>query len=200
MDLDEMFGEGWCVTLAAHPLAETLRLMGVAAPVPGLGSVSEAADVLRGPQGEGALVLGRELPGGWTLAVEFESGIGFDDEVLRALAVGGRTAFSAYRDPDTKTATIAHGGVILGRLELSGGYFDHFDGPSGGVDTTHPVIGSLTAVGFDASGACEPSGEAADTDEPEGGLVLAVRVLAGLTLTAADFEGPWAGGVSEVAS
>ncbi|MGD6756041.1 hypothetical protein [Streptomyces sp. BH105] len=59
---------------------------------------------------------------------------------------------------------------------------------------------AIAAVGFDASGACEPSGEAADTDEPEGGLVLAVRVLAGLTLTAADFEGPWAGGVSEVAS
>ena len=176
MDLDEMFGEGWCVTLAAHSLAETLRLMGVAAPVPGLG---------------------RELPGGWTLVVEFESGIGFDDEVLRALAAGGRTAFSAWRDPDTKTATIAHDGVILGRLELSGGYFD---GPSGGVDTTHPVIGSLTAVGFDASDACEPTGEAADTGEPDGGLVLAVRALTGLTLTAADFEGPWAGGVPEAAS
>ncbi|MGW2346438.1 GNAT family N-acetyltransferase [Streptomyces sp. NPDC001661] len=88
-------------------------------------------------------------------------------------------------------------GAVLGSLELSGGYFD---GPAGSVDTTHPVIGALTAVGFDASDACEPTGEAADTDEPEGGLVLAVRVLTGLTLTAADFEGPWAGGVSEAAS
>ncbi|MGW2346429.1 DUF6461 domain-containing protein [Streptomyces sp. NPDC001661] len=197
MDLDEMFGEGWCVTLAAHPLAETLRLMGVAAPVTGLGSVGEAADVLLEPQGEGALVLGREMPGGWTLALEFDSGIGSDDEVLRALASGGRTAFSAYRDPDTKAATIAHDGAVLGSLELSGGYFD---GPSGSVDTTHPVIGALTAVGFDASDACDPTGEAADTDEPDGGLVLAVRVLTGLTLTAADFEGPWAGGVSEAAA
>lgn len=191
MDLDEMFGEGWCVTLAPRPLAETLHLMGVAVPVPGIGSVSEAADAL-----QGAFVLGREMPGAWTLAVEFESGIGFDDDVLRALAADGRTAFSVYRDPDTKTAAIAHDGVVLGVLDLSGGYFD---GPTGGVDTGHPVIGSLAAVGFDASDACVPTGEAADTDEPEGGLVLAVRVLTGLTLTAADFEGPWVGGVSEAA-
>ncbi|MEB8336533.1 DUF6461 domain-containing protein [Streptomyces endophyticus] len=192
MDLDEMFGEGWCVTLAAHPLADALHLMGVAAPVPGLESVNEAADVLQEQQGEGALVVGRDMPGGWTLAVEFESAIGVDDDVLRTLAAEGRTAFSAYRDPDTKTATIAHDGAILGSLELSGGYFD---GPSGSVDPTHPVIGSLTAAGFDASDACEPTGEAV-TDEPEGGLVLAVRVLTGLTLTATDFEGPWTGGLS----
>ncbi|MFD7297838.1 DUF6461 domain-containing protein [Streptomyces sp. NPDC059897] len=153
--------------------------------------MNEAADVL-----QGVIVLGREMPGGWTLAVEFESGIGCDDDVLRALAADGRTAVSAYRDPDTKTAIIAHDGVVLGVLDLSGGYFD---GPTGGVDTGHPVIGAPTAVGFDASDACVPTGEAADTDEPEGGLVLAVRVLTGLTLTAADFEGPWAGGVSEAA-
>ncbi|WP_443278740.1 DUF6461 domain-containing protein [Streptomyces sp. 8N114] len=190
MDLDEMFGEGWCVTLAPHPLTETLHLMGVANPVPCPEGLNRAADFLQEHQDEGAFILGRDMPGGWTLTIEGESWIGFDDDVLRTLAADGRTAISAYRDPDTKTATIAHDGAILGRLELSGGYFD---GPSGSVDTTHPVVGSLTAVGFDASDDCEPTGEA-DTEEPEGCLILAVRVLTGVTLTAADFEDPWTGG------
>ncbi|MFJ9417805.1 DUF6461 domain-containing protein [Streptomyces sp. NPDC101227] len=191
MDLDEMFGEGWCITVAPRPLTETLHLMGVAAPVPCPAGMNQAADFLQEHQGEGAFILGREMPGGWTLTTEFESWIGFDDDVLRTLAADGRTAISAYRDPDTRTATIAHDGAILGRLELSGGYLD---GPSGSVDTTHPVVRSLTAAGFDASDDCEPTGEA-DTEEPEGCLILAVRALTGVTLTAADFDGPWTGGL-----
>ncbi|MFI5664490.1 hypothetical protein [Streptomyces sp. NPDC051684] len=79
------------------------------------------------------------MPGGWTLAFEGDSGIGFDAGVLSALAARGRTAFSACRDPDMKTGTIAHDGAVLGSIELSGGYFD---GPSGSVDTAHPVIAS----------------------------------------------------------
>nr|WP_237330962.1 DUF6461 domain-containing protein [Streptomyces sp. BA2] len=188
--MDEMFGEGWCVTLAPRPLIEALHLMGVASPLPCPEGLNQAADFLQERQGEGAFILGREMPGGWTLTIEFESWIGFDDDVLRTLAAEGHTAISAYRDPDTKAATIAHDGAILGRLELSGGYFD---GPSGSVDTSHPVVGSLTAAGFDASDDCEPTGEA-DTEEPEGCLILAVRVLTGVTLTAADFGGPWTGG------
>ncbi|MCP9976031.1 DUF6461 domain-containing protein [Streptomyces somaliensis] len=190
-----MFGEGWCVTLAPRPLTETLHLMGVANPVPCPEGLNKAARFLQEHQGEGAFILGREMPGGWTLAVEFDSWIGFDDDALRTLAADGHTAISAHRDPDTKTAAIAHDGAVLGRLELSGGYFD---GPSGSVDTTHPVIGSLTAAGFDASDDCEPTGEA-DTEEPEGRLVLAVRVLTGITLTASHFEGPWTGGLSRTA-
>ncbi|MDJ1134253.1 DUF6461 domain-containing protein [Streptomyces iconiensis] len=195
MDLDEMFGEGWCVALASRPLAETLRLMGVANPVPCPEGVDQAAHFLQEHQGEGAFVLGRDMAGGWALTIEFESWIGFDDDVLRTLATDGRTAISAYRDPDTKTATIAHDGAVLGRLDLSGGYFD---GPSGSVDAAHPVVRSLTAAGFDASPDCEPTGEAA-TEEPEGCLILAVRVLTGITLTAADFEAPWTGGLSRPA-
>lgn len=187
-----MFGEGWCITLAPHPLTETLHLMGVADPVPCPEGLNHATRFLQEHQGEGAFILGRAMPGGWTLTVEFESWIGFDDDVLRTLAADGRTAISAYRDPDTKTATIAHDGAILGRLELSGGYFG---GPSGSVDTGHPVVASLTAAGFDASEDCEPTGEA-DTEEPEGCLILAVRVLTGITLTAADFDDPWTGGLS----
>ncbi|MFJ9419970.1 hypothetical protein ACIRPT_38325 [Streptomyces sp. NPDC101227] len=114
----------------------------------------------------------------------------------RALATDGRTAISAYRDPDTDTTTIAHDGAILGRLELSGGYFG---GPSSSVDTTHPIIGSLTVAGFDASDACEPTGEA-DTEEPGGCLILAVRDLTGITLTAADFQDPWTGALPRTAS
>lgn len=169
--------------------------MGVANPVPCPEGVSQAGLFLQEHQGEGAFTLGREMPGGWTLTIEYESWTGSDRDVLRTLAADGRTAISAYRDPDTKTATIAHDGAIVGRLELSGGYFD---GPSGSVDTTHPVIGSLTAVGFDASDDCEPTGEA-DTDEPDGCLILAVRVLTGVTLTAAHFEGSWTGGLSRTA-
>ncbi|MFJ5803699.1 DUF6461 domain-containing protein [Streptomyces decoyicus] len=195
MDLDEMFGEDWCVTLAPHPLTETLHLMGVDNPLPCPEGMDQAARFLEEHQGEGAFILGREMPGGWTLTIEFESWIGFDDDVLCTLAADGRTAISAYRDPDTKTATIAHEGAVLGRLELSGGYFD---GPSDSVDITHPVVRSLTAAGFDASEDCEPTGEA-DTEEPEGCLILAVRVLTGIPLTAADFEGPWTGGVSRTA-
>ncbi|MGY1440042.1 DUF6461 domain-containing protein [Streptomyces reniochalinae] len=192
MDLDEMFGEGWCVTLAPCPLTETLRLMGVADPVPCPEDPNRAAHLPHLGRDGGAFILAREMPGGWTLTVECESWIGFDDEVLRALAADGRTALSAYRDPDTKTATLAQDGAVLGRLDLSGGYFE---GPSGSVDTTHPVVASLTAVGFDASDDCEPTGEA-DTGEPEGCLILAVRVVTGVTLTAADFDGPWTGGLS----
>lgn len=190
-----MFGEGWCVTLAPRPLTETLHLMGVANPVPCPEGLAQPAHFFQEHQGEGAFILGREVSGGWALIIEFESWIGFDDDVLRKVAADGHTAMSAYRDPDTKTATIAHDGAVLGRLELSGGYFG---GPSGSVDTTHPVVGSLTAVGFDASDDCEPTGEA-DTEEPEGCLILAVRVLTGVTLTSAVFEGPWTGGRSRTA-
>lgn len=95
--------------------------------------MNQAADFPQEHQGEGAFILGREMPNGWTLTIEFESWIGSDDDVLRTLASDGRTAVSAYRDPDTKTATIAHDSAILGRLTLAGGYFD---GPSGSVDTT----------------------------------------------------------------
>lgn len=190
-----MFGEGWCLTLAPHPLTETLRLMGVTDPAPRTGSPGRTADALQQPRGGGGFVLGRDVPGGWTLALEGDSWIGSDDDVLRALTADGGTALSAYRDPDTRTATLAHDGAVLGRLELSGGYFG---GPSGSVDTAHPVVASLTAVGFDASDDCEPTGEAG-TEEPDGRLVLAVRVLTGVTLTAADLEGPWTGGPSRPA-
>ncbi|MFJ9855483.1 hypothetical protein [Streptomyces sp. NPDC101150] len=129
------------------------------------------------------------------MSTEFESWIGSDDDVLRTLSADGRTAISAYRDPDTRTATIAHDDAILGRLELSGGYFD---GPSDSVDTTHPIVRSLTAAGFNASHDCEPTSEA-DTQEPEGCLILAIRVLTGITLNAANFEGPWTGSLSRTA-
>ncbi|NLU68899.1 hypothetical protein HCC30_16780 [Streptomyces sp. HNM0574] len=162
--------------------------MGVAEPVECPEGLDGASRFLE--EGAGAFVLGREVRGGWVLAVEFDSWAGCEHEVLGALSAGGRTAVGAYRDPDTKTATVAHDGDVLGFLELSGGYFG---GPSGAVDTGHPVVRSLTAAGFDASDACEPTGEA-DTEEPDGCLLLAVRVLTGVTLSAADFEGPWSGG------
>ncbi|MEU6764139.1 DUF6461 domain-containing protein [Streptomyces sp. NPDC046853] len=189
MDLDEMFGEGWCVTLAPYPLTETLQRMGVADPVPCPGDLDHTAEFRRG---DGAFVFGRDMPGDWALTIEFDSWNGCEHDVLRALTVDGRTAISAYRDPDTRTATIAHDGAVLGCLDLSGGYFE---GPSGNVDTAHPVVSLLTAAGFDSSDACEPTGEAA-TEELDGCLVLAVRVLTGITLTAADFAPPWSGGLS----
>ncbi|MFJ6687077.1 hypothetical protein [Streptomyces werraensis] len=79
---------------------------------------------------------------------------------------------------------------------MSGGYFG---GPSGSVDTSHTVVASLAAAGFDASDEHEPTGEAA-TEEPGGCLILAVRFLTAITLTAADFDAPWAGGLCDTAS
>ncbi|ATW46698.1 DUF6461 domain-containing protein [Streptomyces peucetius] len=190
MDLTELFGEGWCVTLAPGAAAEVLGCMGVvsAADVPD--GLELATERLVSGGGTGVLLLGREVAVGWTMVVELEGTtgwVGMDPLVLSALSDGGKTAVSACEDPNQLTVHVARDGAVLGWLDvLSGRRFG---------DDFCAVGAALTAAGFPDIGADEPSGEAAGLDLSQR-AVLALRAVTGVELEEDFFEGPWIGGIS----
>ncbi|MHC3455761.1 DUF6461 domain-containing protein [Streptomyces prasinus] len=190
MDLTELFGEGWCVTLAPAAAMEVLERMGVTgvAEVPdGLERASER--LVRGGDA-GVLLLGREVAVGWSVVVELEGTtgwVGVDSSVLSALSDGGRVAVSAYEDPNQLEVHVARDGAVVGWLDaVTGRCFGEGFGSAGKA---------LTAVGFPLAGAEELSGDAASLG-PSERAVLALRMVTGVQLTEDLFEGPWIGGIS----
>ncbi|WP_406136635.1 DUF6461 domain-containing protein [Streptomyces sp. NBC_01089] len=187
LDLDERYGEGWCVTLARRPLTETLAIMGVE---PGRQGAVDALD------GEGdeaeppARLTGRALPGAWSLVVEtsgMTGWVGTRNEVLVALSAGGGAACSLTAGLGQDEVLYAEDGRMLIWFEpvtasLAGEGADRFRGP-------------LERAGFRP----DPDGRLDAALEPLPGsqlLVIAVEIVTGLRLTAEAFDGPWRGGVS----
>lgn len=190
MDLTELFGEGWCVTLAWGIAAEVLDRMGVTDVVEVPDGLERATERLVRGGGVGVLLLGREVAAGWTIVVELEGTtgwVGLDACVLAALSAGGQTAVSACEDPNQLTVYVAREGAVLG-------WVDAVTGRRFGEDFGW-VGPALTAVGFPAAGEEGMSGEAAVLS-PAGRAVLALRAVTGVQLEQDFFEGSWVGGVS----
>jgi hypothetical protein len=190
VNLTEMFGEGWCVTLAPGAAAEVLEHMGVTVVVEVPDGLERATERLVRGGGAGVLLLGHEVAAGWTMVVELEGTtgwVGMDSFVLAALSGGGRIAVSACEDPNQLTVYVAGDGTVLGWLDaVTGRRFGEDFGPAGQA---------LTAAGFPEAGADEPSGEAAALG-PSERAVLALREMTGVQLEECLFEEPWIGGIS----
>ncbi|MFF0690862.1 DUF6461 domain-containing protein [Streptomyces albogriseolus] len=121
VDLSELFGEGWCVTLTQLAPAQALERMGVRDVTDVDDGMQLATERLEadGTQPE-VLLLGRGLRDGWSLIVELEGTLGWvgmDRAVLEALSAGGRVAASAFEDPNQLMGHVAvdgQGGVRAG--------------------------------------------------------------------------------------
>ncbi|MDJ1645426.1 DUF6461 domain-containing protein [Streptomyces pakalii] len=192
VDPGELFGEGWCLTVAPGTVAGVLERMGVtgASAVPG--GLDAATERLVEGGKEGVLLLGHEVGAGWVMVVELEGTtgwVGADPSVLTELSVGGATVVSVCEDPDGLMVHIARDGTVLGWL-------DAFTGRRFG-DAVGDIAQELTVVGF-------PEGEGGPLTSPAwdlggaGRALLAVRALTGAEVTEEDFEGLWTGGVSHL--
>lgn len=191
VDLSDLFGEGWCVTLAHFAPAQALERMGVR-------DVTDVADGLQlaterleadGTQPE-VLLLGRELRDGWSLILELEGTLGWvgmDRAVLEALSAGGRVAASAFEDPNQLMVHVAADGQVVCEVDAVTGRL-----PYVAADTAQ-TVGNLLSLGF--SRGDEPTGLVAAADAA-GRVVLALRAVTGVELQEEDFDGPWLGGLS----
>ncbi|WP_327295240.1 MULTISPECIES: DUF6461 domain-containing protein [unclassified Streptomyces] len=189
VDLDDRYGEGWCVTLARRPVTETLALMGVE---PGRQGDVDALDGEGTEAGPPARLTARALPGGWSLVVEtsgMTGWVGTRSEVLEALSADGGATCSLTANLGQDEVLYAEDGRMLIWFEpvtasLAGEGADRFRGP-------------LERAGFmpDADGRLDAALEPLPGSQL---LMIAVEVVAGLRLTAEAFDGPWRGGVSEL--
>ncbi|MEV7898876.1 DUF6461 domain-containing protein [Streptomyces cyaneofuscatus] len=190
VDPGELFGEGWCVTLASGTVPEVLERMGVvgASGVPG--GLDLATERLMDGAEEGVLLLGHEVAEGLVMVVELEGTtgwVGVDPLLLSALSSGGGTAVSACEDPNGLTVHVARDGSVLGWLDaVSGRHFGEGFGD---------VARDLAVVGFAEEEDGPLSGAAAEADGA-GRALLAMRALTGAELETEDFSGPWTGGVT----
>lgn len=191
VDLSELFGEGWCVTLAHLAPAQALDRMGVRDVAPVADGLDLATERLEADGVEpDVLLLGRELRGGWSMVVELEGTLGWagmDRGVLAALSAGGQVAVSAFEDPNQLMVHVAQDGQVVCELEAVTGRLVY---EAAGSNET---VRALLSCGF--SPGDEPTGQAAAADAA-GRVVLALRAVTGVELEEEDFDGPWLGGLS----
>ncbi|MFE0318931.1 DUF6461 domain-containing protein [Streptomyces albogriseolus] len=121
VDLSELFGEGWCVTLTQLAPAQALERMGVRDVTDVDDGMQLATERLEagGMQPE-VLLLGRGLRDGWSLIVELEGTLGWvgmDRAVLEALSAGGRVAACAFEDPNQLMGHVAVDGQVVCELD-----------------------------------------------------------------------------------
>ena len=188
LDLTEMFGEGWCVTLAPLEPVQALNRMGVQDATlvdDGLESVGRRMERHEGPD---VLLLGRELRNGWSVVLELEGNwgwAGMDADVLSALSADGRVAVSVFSDPNQQKLQVDFDGTEVGYLDVLSGFF-LFE-PTDEV----PAVAALLAAGFHRLDRLdEPTGQVAAMDPLER-AALALCAVTGVELTASDFDGPW---------
>lgn len=191
VDLSELFGEGWCVTLTQLVPAQALERMGVRDVTDVDDGMQLATERLEadGMQPE-VLLLGRGLRDGWSLIVELEGTLGWvgmDRAVLEALSAGGRVAASAFEDPNQLMGHVAADGQVVCELDAITGRL-----PYTAADTEQ-TVGNLLSLGF--SRGDEPTGQVVAADAA-GRVVLALRAVTGVELQEEDFDGPWLGGLS----
>ncbi|MGW7080019.1 hypothetical protein [Streptomyces sp. NPDC054866] len=154
LDLSDMFGEGWCVTLAPLGAAQALECLGVREASVAPDGVDMASRRLEeGLPGPEVLLLGREVREGWSLVLELEGSGGWAGMGLGALAglsANGRVAVSAFQDPNQIMVDVAADGVVLCQLDVTAGYF------------TPPPPTVITR----RCGPCSPQGSPAMTSRP----------------------------------
>ncbi|WDV49331.1 DUF6461 domain-containing protein [Streptomyces coeruleorubidus] len=190
LDLTEMFGEGWCVTLAPMGAMQALERMGVLKADLVRDGMERASERLEsGSEGPEVMLLARDVRGGWCMVVELEgtSGwVGMDHGVLAALSADGRVVVSAFQDPNQIMVQVAADGTVVCELDVLAGYFTRVWGEGRSVEL-------LLAAGYSRDG--DPVGQAEQLDFAER-AVLALAAVTGVELTEADFDGPWLAGLA----
>lgn len=190
-DLHQIFGEGWCVTLAALPADEALRRMGVEDPAPapdGLGAFRGRSTSRR--WAEPVLLLGRSVSANWSVVIEMEGStgwVGAQPEVLERLARPGHPACTAYSNPNQTVVLFReHDGAVCGIDPLSGRRWG---------DYSTDLSDALIALGF-------PVGYATEDDpvpepyRPAVAALLAIQAATGVIFTRDMLDGAWKGGLS----
>ncbi|MEU6392386.1 DUF6461 domain-containing protein [Streptomyces sp. NPDC046939] len=192
VDLTDVLGEGGCVTLVRRGLVEVLSVMGVRVwREIGWGEVADRVRQLpRAERGAPSpVLLGKPLPGGWTLVVEVDGRagwIGARSHTLERLSERGTVAASLWRSPNREEVLYAEDGVVWGGFDLTTGqrwgtYSDNFDAVA-------------AALGFPLSEGGEQSERLMSPGVGQR-CTRALEVLTSVRLTRAMFDGPWQGGL-----
>jgi hypothetical protein len=195
VDLTDMFGEGWCVTLARTPPREALMFMGVDTPSSLPNGLEEVTDRLTArrwdqPREPDVLLLARQAAPKWTLVLELEGTtgwIGMDHEVLALLSTELGKACSIMSDPNRQVVLFAEDGQV--RVGL-----DPLTARRWGTPSTQ-LAEALTSIGFPE----DDDGEMADAlarRTSSQRAVLAAQAATGVQLTTETFNNPWLGGLS----
>ncbi|MGW6302799.1 hypothetical protein ACWFRQ_01485 [Streptomyces niveus] len=190
VDLRQLWGEGWSITLAPRSPESALRMMGVQ-DIESMPSELGAAFAGRDPRnGPPVLLAATLVDGHWSAIVESEAStgwVGTHSDVLSLLAAPGKPACTAFSDPN----------------QLLVAFCQHASQPCG-IDPrtnrrwgpySHHAAESLRLVGFPAGYATEER----PVPEPHRvavGALLVVRAITGIQLNHEHLAGPWIGGLS----
>jgi hypothetical protein len=192
LQLVDLLGEGWCITLTRGSVLEALSGMEVDPEDVRLNVASPSTAVPAGadPAAVPVTLLARDVGDGLTLVLEVDGRtgwVGAQPDVLETLSANGGMACTATKNPNREQVLYAADGVVLvgfdpataRRWGASAAYFDQ----------------RLDAAGFPG-----PDGEGGTDDilqlSPTEGAAVAMEVMVGIRLNAGMFAGPWAVGPS----
>ncbi|PRW61937.1 DUF6461 domain-containing protein [Actinopolyspora mortivallis] len=192
VDMTEIFGEGWCVTLTRRSPTETLHMMGVEPrrqrPVT-VEEVTARRDRIVDYEVPVTL-LARSLGSVWSLVLELEgySGwVGTAPEVLETLSSEGGLAGSAMYLPDEQEVLCARdGNVAVGVDPRTGRLW------GGKAEAFRPMLNEA-GLGRNGDGSWWPGLEELSMAQR---AVLALETVLGIRLEQSMLEGPWRGGLS----
>jgi hypothetical protein len=189
LDLTQMFGEGWCVTVVDFPAEDVLDIMGVDDAAPLADGVHLASQRLISRPRD-VLLLAKPVDTEVTLVLELEGTtgwVGMDTAVLADLSDAGGTACTISKDPNNERVAIARDGAVVGGLEAA-------TGRRWGRLDRH-LVTALTSAGFPAGGDDDFS-DGLDRLTPSQRAAVALSVVTGVELTLPLLQDPWIGGVS----
>ncbi|GLZ41807.1 DUF6461 domain-containing protein [Actinokineospora sp. NBRC 105648] len=189
VDLTNVFGESWCVTVTDMPLDAALEFMGVVESVVrpnGLAEVTGRLVASSSRADRQTLLLGKETAG-WTVVLELEGLIGWVGEepgLLGDLSAGGGTACTMRSSPNEVAVIFAEDGEVTSGLNAVNGWRWGTPSPR--------LAAALDAVGF-------TEGAAAETEALSFAqcAALAVQAATGVELHADTFQDGWSGGLTE---
>ena len=190
IDLTDLFGEGWCVTVTPLPVDDALRTMGVEDPAPMPEGLSAASQRLATPTpgAGGVLLLARPAAPGWSLILELEGTtgwVGVDDDILGALSTDTGTACTIVRDPNKIEAWFAvHGRTVGGISTVTGRRW----GP-----LTPRLSSALTDLGYPDDPDDEPTSDI-ETWTYSQAAALVLHAATGVHLPHDMTTAPWTGG------
>ncbi|MPY52982.1 hypothetical protein [Streptomyces acidicola] len=190
LDLRQLWGYGWCITLAPRSPQSALRTMGVQEiePLPAdLASAFAGRDPRNGPP---VLLAAAPVDDVWSIIAECEAStgwVGMHSDVLSSLASPGRLACTAFSDPN----------------QLQVKFCEDASQPCGIEPRTNRrwgpysqrAIESLRLVGFPDGYATEEE-PVPEPDREAVGALLVMRAITGIQLRHEHLTGRWIGGLS----
>ncbi|MEV8425698.1 hypothetical protein [Streptomyces niveus] len=190
IDLRQLWGEGWSITLAPRSPESALRMMGVQdiEPMPsGLAAAFAGRDPRNGPP---VLLAATPVDSTWSAIVESEAStgwVGMHSDMLSSLAAPGKPACTACSDPNKLLVKFCENAAQPCGIEPR---TNRRWGPY-----SQRATESLRLVGF-------PDGYATEEDpvpEPHReavGALLVMQAITGIQLNHEHLAGPWTGGLS----